>query len=273
MQAQTIEIGSQTIAFYQSAGEGPAVLLVHGNSASGLTYRRQLESSLGQKYRLIAIDLPGHGQSTPAADPASAYTIPGYANVIVQAAEQLGLHEGAVIIGWSLGGHAVLEASLQLPKAAGFMVFGTPPLAFPPAMDQAFLPNPAMNSTFKADLSEDEMNAFAAAFFAPGADVPGSLKADIRRTDGRARETLGGSIRPGGYADEIEIVAKLSAPLAILHGEQEQLINASYISGLNMPTLWRGAIQTIPNAGHAPHWEQAEQFNALLEAFIDESST
>ena len=41
-----------------------------------------------------------------------------------------------------------------------------------------------------------------------------------------------------------------------------------YISGLKMPTLWRGAIQFIPDAGHTPNWEQPEAFNALLEAFI-----
>lgn len=270
MQTQTLQIGSQTIAFYQSAGTGPAALLVHGNSASGLSYRRQLESELGKKYRLVAIDLPGHGASAPADDPASTYTMPGYANVIVRVAQQLGLQDGAVLVGWSLGGHAVLEASGQLPGAAGLVIFGTPPLAFPPAMDQAFLPNPAMTYTLKADLSEEEMDAFSAAFFAPGTDVPESFRADVRRTDGRAREALGGSIRPGGYTDEVEIVANLSVPLAILHGEHDQLINAAYVEGLTMPTLWRGALQIIPDAGHAPHWERPEQFNALLQAFIDE---
>jgi len=50
------------------------------------------------------------------------------------------------------------------------------------------------------------------------------------------------------------------------------MVNVSYISSLTMPTLWRGAVQIIPKAGHAPHWEQPERFNTLLEAFIEETA-
>jgi pimeloyl-ACP methyl ester carboxylesterase len=224
------------------------------------------------EFRLVAVDLPGHGQSESAADPQSTYTLPGYASIIVEVAEKLGL-EDAVFVGWSLGGHIVLEASDQLPAAAGLALFGTPPIAFPPAMAEAFLPHPAMESAFKAELTEEEMDAFVAAFFAPSqTDIPDTFKTDMRRTDGQARQVMGGSIAPGGYKDEVEVVANLSLPLAILHGEQEQLINGSYIDGLTMPTLWRGAVQRIPKAGHAPQWEQPAQFNALLEAFIKETA-
>jgi pimeloyl-ACP methyl ester carboxylesterase len=140
-------------------------------------------------------------------------------------------------------------------------------------MAEAFMPHPAMNYTFQADLSAEEMDAFVAAFFAPDVtDIPELFKADVRRTDKRARQVMGGSIGPGGYEDEIEVVAQLSVPLAIVHGEREQLVNGAYISALTMPTLWRGALQIIPKAGHAPHWEQAGQFNSLLEAFIKETA-
>jgi len=223
MQSQTLHIGSQAIAFYTSAGTGPSALLIHGNSSSGLSFQHQLESPLGEKFRLVALDLPGHGQSEPAIDPQSTYT--------------------------------------------------TPPIGFPPAMAEAFLPNPAMGAAFKAELTKEEMDAFVAAFFKPDVtDIPDSFKTDVRRTDGRARQVMGSSIGPGGYKDELEVVANLSVPLAILHGEQEQLVNLSYISGLTMPTLWRGAVQIIPQAGHAPHWEQPQRFNTLLEAFIEETA-
>jgi pimeloyl-ACP methyl ester carboxylesterase len=272
MQSQTLQIGSQTIAYYQSAGKGPAALLVHGNSASGFSFRHQLESPLGEKFRLVAIDLPGHGQSAPAADPQTTYTLPGYARIVVGVVEQLGLKK-AVCVGWSLGGHIVLEASAQLPDAGGFMIFGTPPVGFPPAMAEAFLPHPAMSSAFKADLTDTEMDAYVTAFFKPNVtEVPESFKADVRRTDGRARQVMASSIAPGGYKDEIEIVANLAVPLAILHGEQEQLVNVSYIRSLKMPTLWRGGVQIISGTGHAPHWENPQQFNALLEAFVEETA-
>jgi pimeloyl-ACP methyl ester carboxylesterase len=35
-----------------------------------------------------------------------------------------------------------------------------------------------------------------------------------------------------------------------------------------MPTLWRGEVQVIEGAGHSPHWERPERFNALLADFV-----
>lgn len=269
MQTKTVQVGPLTIAYHESSGKGPSALLIHGNSSSSRSYQHQLDGPLGKKYRLVAVDLPGHGQSSDASDP-QVYSLTGYAGVVTGVAGQLGLDD-AVFVGWSLGGHIALEACHKLPRAKGFMIFGTPPLGPATAMAEAFLPHPAMAATFKADLTEAEMDAYVAAFFKPGVtDLPDQFKADVRRTDKRARANLGASIRPGSYEDEVEVVARLAVPLAIVHGEQEQLVNAGYIRTLSMPTLWRGALQIVPDAGHAPHWEQPERFDALLEAFIRE---
>lgn len=268
MSVKTVQVNSMSIAYRESAGAGSPVLLVHGNSASSRIFQPQLESALGEKHRLVAMDLPGHGDSGRFPD-ASGYSLPGYAAVVVGLARQLGL-EQAVFVGWSLGGHILIEAIPQLPRAAGFMIYGTPPLAFPPDMAQAFLPNPAMGAAFQPSLSDAEADGFAAACFKPGApEVPAALKEDIRRTDGNARAGLAASIRPEGYLDEVIAVGQMKAPLAVLHGEHEQLVNAAYIRALSMPTLWRQAIQIVPDAGHTPNWEQPARFNALIEAFIN----
>jgi len=270
MQAKRVQLPLQQVAYYESAGSGHPIILVHGNSCSGSSYQHQINSPLGEKYRLVAIDLPGHGLSDPAPDPA-AYNLPGYAHIVAAVAQALDMPD-ALLAGWSLGGHIVLEAHNLLPTAAGFLIFGTPPLAFPPAMEAAFLPNPAVAIGFKPDVSEDEAQAYAASFFAPRASVDlASFVADILGTDGRARAGLGASITPDGYQDEVEIVANLARPLAVLHGEHEQLVNDAYISDLTMPTLWRNAVQMISEAGHAPHWEQPQQFNALLAAFVEDA--
>jgi pimeloyl-ACP methyl ester carboxylesterase len=42
---------------------GRPILFVHGNSQSWLTWRRQIASDLANDYRLVALDLRGHGQS------------------------------------------------------------------------------------------------------------------------------------------------------------------------------------------------------------------
>ena len=257
------------IAWRGNEGKGSPVLLIHGNSASSGSFDKQLADPALAHLRLVALDLPGHGVSARRADPMSGYTLPAYARVIADLVNALDLHS-AVIVGWSLGGHIALEAEASLPQAKGFMIHGTPPIAFPPAMDQAFLPHPAMAFTFKPDLDEEEALAYASAGFRPGIMPPASTLADIARCDGRSRAALAASIAPDGYRDEVQVVAAMTRPLAVLHGAEEQLINGSYFASLTMPTLWRGAVQVIPGAGHSPHWEQPAAFNALLAAFVQD---
>jgi pimeloyl-ACP methyl ester carboxylesterase len=264
-------IDGMRVAVRQSGGEGPAALLIHGNSASSVAFRQQIDSPLGARFRLAAIDLPGHGASDNAPDPAATYSLPGYAAVVAEAARQLGIADG-VLVGWSLGGHIALEASRLLPELAGLMIFGTPPLAYPPDMAAAFLPDPAMGILFQEALSDDEVAVRVAGMLREGAPLPPEFIADVRRSDGSFRSHLLNSIGTVGFADEVQLVAGLKIPLAIIHGGRERVVSGDYISALAMPTLWRGAVQTIAEAGHTPPWETPAAFDALLADFLSDSA-
>ena len=175
----------------------------------------------------------------------------------------------AVIVGWSLGGNIAFEAAPALPQAAGYVVFGAPPIASAAQMGEAFLPNPAMSVAFTAAVEPEQARASAASFTAPGSTLSlDEFTADILRTDGEARARLFASIGEGRFADEIAIVSTLPRPVAILHGEGEQLVNLNYLQQLAIPTLWRGHVQLIPGAGHALHQEAPAEFADLLEQFI-----
>ena len=254
------------LAVHQSAGDGPPIVLIHGNSSSARAFSRQLDGSLGRRRRVVAIDLLGHGHSENASDPA-AYLLPGHALAVIAIAGNFDLDQ-AVFVGWSLGGHILLEAARDLPKARGFAIYGAPPVGFPPAMAEAFLPNPALAAGFSADLTREQAQGYVSSFFAPGfADAPPFFVEDALRADGRARAQVAASMAPGVSRDEVQVVAGLQQPLAVLHGTREQFVNGAYYAKLDMPTLWRGAVQAIDSAGHAPQWETPVAFDALIEAF------
>ena len=265
-----IETPNGAIAIHDSAGEGPAAVLIYGNSSSSRAFGRQLDGALGRRFRLVAIDLPGYGASDKARDP-GAYSLPGHARAVRVAVDALGLRE-ARFVGWSLGGHVVLEMAPDLPEARGFMIFGTPPIGPPPSIGEAFLPNPVMKTVTAERIDRDRAEALVASMFAPGfADVPPFFLEDVLRADGRARKFLAASLAPGGFRDQVAVVRDLKAPLAVLQGAEEQLVNRAYFALLAMPTLWRGAVQIIPGAGHAPQWETPQAFDALLAAFIGDT--
>jgi pimeloyl-ACP methyl ester carboxylesterase len=271
MKTHKIDAPNGAIAVHESASQGPPVVLIHGNSSSSRVFSRQLNGSLGQRFRLIAVDLPGHGASDDAKDP-SAYSLPGHARAVRAVLDALAIDE-AHFVGWSLGGHVALEMAPDLRAPRGFVIFGTPPLASGEAMSEAFLPNPAMRVTFRESVDSIEASAYVAAFFRPGfANIPKFFLDDVLRTDGRARSNLGASVQRGEARDECVVARDLKVPLAVLHGGDEQLVNGRYFGSVLMPTLWRVAVQMIPYAGHTPQWETPEAFDALIEAFVKETA-
>lgn len=266
-----IDVNGQKIACYESAGKGKTIFFVHSNSTSALLFKPQFEGSLGKKYRLIGIDLPGHGQSAPATIPEAIYSLPGYANIIIEAATILHA-EDAIFLGWSLGGHILLEAVERLHKAKGFIIFGTPPLGNPAQMEKAFISGPSMSNIFKSKLADEEIKEWVRTQFSPeaGIEIPSCFGDEIKCTHGDAREYLGKSIASLKYRDELEAIENINVPFAILHGENDSCINLNYLKKIKSPSLWRNEIQVILGAGHSPQWEKSEVFNTLVEEFVDD---
>ncbi len=265
MQQKHLQIGKNTIAVYESSGTGAEVLLIHGRSMNAQTFRHQLDGDFGDNHRVVAFDLPGHGASSPAANPEEVYSPQGFARIVTEVIDRVELFS-PVVVGWSLGGGIALEAYDQLPKTAGLFIFGAPPLGNPPAIQHAFLPNPAMRLILSHTLTEEEAMAVVESLLRPGAEQPPSFRKAILEADGQMRAQLAAGA--GERKDSLKTVANMTVPLAIVHGVEDQLVNVDYIRGLEMPTLWRGEIQFIEGAGHSPHWEQPDRFNALLTNFI-----
>lgn len=258
------------MTLYESAGRGHPVVLVHGNSASGLTFSKQINGGLGQTHRVLALDLPGHGKSDRPRDPKSTYSLPGFAGVVTGVVEALDVPD-AVLVGWSLGGHAVMEAAPLLSEAAGFVIYGAPPLGKPPAMDRAFGVHPGMDAMFAASADPELVQSLISGYFTHESSTAIDELVNMwNQTDGNARALLGQSFGAGVYTDEVQIVGELTQPIAILQGGNDALVRPEYLESLEIPTLWRGAVQIVPDATHAPHLESPGAFDRLVAAFVDE---
>ncbi len=229
----------------------------------------QLDGDLGRELRLVAIDWPGHGDSGRAADAESTYTLPGYAGVLLEVTRQLDLAR-AVFLGWSLGGHVVLEAVDALAQAAGFFITGAPPLATAADVPRGLSANPVLGVAFREKSSPAEIRAYLGAFFGPPTVVPPSFVEDFERTDGTARAVLGASVARNDLRDEVQVVGALTRSLAIVHGALDHVVNRAYFDEVPCPTLWRGAVQDLAGVGHTPQWEAPAAFDALVRDFAND---
>ena len=113
----------------EEAGRGELpVLLIHGNSLSREVFRKQLGGALSSKYRLVAFDLPGHGDSGDALNASRTYTRSGLADAATEVLDMLGLRE-VVVVGWSLGGHIALEMAARFFGIKGLLISKAPPVS------------------------------------------------------------------------------------------------------------------------------------------------
>lgn len=262
-----VRVGDQQVAFAASAGTGRPVVLLHGNSSSARVWQPLLASGFGDRFRCLALDLPGHGRSAPATRP-EVYSLPGYATILAGFLTELEAKD-AVIVGWSLGGNIALEAAPRLPDVTGFAILGTPPVGTAEQLAEAFFPNPAVSIGFTAELDHDAARCYAESFLAPRSTLPlTDFIADILATDGAARADLLTSVQAGRFANQVDIVAKLNQPIAVLHGQHEQLVNLDYLRSLTIPTLWRHAVQVLPDAGHTPQMETPQALAEILTEFL-----
>lgn len=249
---------------------GVPVLFVHGNSSVKEMFDRQIAAPFAQSRRLISLDLPGHGESSDAPDPVAAYAIDGFAEAGLEFLRALNI-EKAVLVGWSLGGHIVLEMAAQWSGACGVVITGTPPIGGNPEdLAAAFLPSDHMELTFKPAFSEEEARAYAQETV--GEDVP--LEAWMvdaaRRADGCFRPQLLEAAMSGRGLDQKKIVATLKTSLAVLHAIDDPFISLDFLKQLSYANLWRGAVQEMPGLAHAPFWQDPEKFNDLLGAFLED---
>lgn len=106
-------------AYYDHAGQGPALVMVHGASQDTLSWQYVIDL-FAQHYSVYALDLPGHGKSAmPAGAPHSA--TPDNARYLLQFLDAAQIGQ-AVLMGHSMGGGIVTQAATLAPERVAGLV-------------------------------------------------------------------------------------------------------------------------------------------------------
>jgi pimeloyl-ACP methyl ester carboxylesterase len=109
-----------------SAGTGDPVVCVHGLGGTKASFLPTV-AALADTYRVIALDLPGFGESDKPI--AAAYDAPYFANAVADLMDELGI-DSAHIIGNSLGGRVSIELGLLHPDRVRELILLSPALAW-----------------------------------------------------------------------------------------------------------------------------------------------
>jgi 2-succinyl-6-hydroxy-2,4-cyclohexadiene-1-carboxylate synthase len=207
-----------------------------------------VSAALGQSYRVLAVDLRGHG-SAARAEPVTLGAV----------LDDLGeVHAGPyTLVGYSMGGRIALHAALALPdRVARLLLIGASP-GLADAGERAR--RRADDERLAAEIERSGIEQFARRWARTPvlADAPPSVREAAHRDrlrntpDGLARALRG--LGTGALPSLWERLAEVRAPTLLLTGERDRKFGA--IAGRMAAGLPSARCVVVPGAGHAAHLE------------------
>ena len=110
------DIGNITL-YYTDQGRGDVVLLLHGLGSCCEDWQPQV-FALAEYYRVVAVDLRGHGKSSK---PDQVYSVPLYARDIFSLMDKLEM-SSIHLIGFSMGGMTAFQMAVDNPERINSLV-------------------------------------------------------------------------------------------------------------------------------------------------------
>ncbi len=241
---------------YSEAGRGPAVLLVHGNLAGRRWWRDVLENS-APGFRLIALDLPGFGESGVSGTFEA--SIPLYAEACLRLLDGLGLGH-AVPVGHSMGGAVVMEMAAREPnRLPGAVLLDSAP-------PEGFRTLPHLHPFLRTlRTGEDAMRESLAQ--AMPTRRPPYLDDLVEEARMMHSTSFVGNAQALGKWDRREEMSRYERPVLVASGEKDRLIGSREIDA-TVDAFPRGRQAIIPETGHSPQIERPGLFCRLLENFL-----
>ncbi len=254
------QLTNQINLYYEAHGEGQPLVFIHGLGSSTRDWEAQV-SEFSTGYRVITLDLRGHGQSDK---PAGPYSLPLFAADLAGLLEALGAAP-AHIVGISLGGGVGLQFALNYPARvktltvinSGPSLGGTPEQAqqeidrrvgivqqlgmraMGQALSPALFPKPehaALRETFVERWAQNDPAAYIAA----------------------TRSMLGWSV--------VERLGELRCPVLVISADQDYSPVAA--KEVYVRLIPDARLEVIADAHHATPLERPEAFNAVLAEFL-----
>jgi pimeloyl-ACP methyl ester carboxylesterase len=252
---------------YYEAGKGGSVVMIHGFSSWGYTWKRNIPA-VSEKYRVLAPDLPGFGFSDKPADAQYSYKL--FSDTLVRFLDAK--KAGRVsLIGNSMGGGVSLRFTIDHPgRVRKLVLVDSAGLRHKTPFALKMLGVPGLN-TFLSSVNNPlfmRLILRKAMFFDDSAAT--REKADMYvlpfRTLGAmnaAARTIN-SIRPD-FTDED--FRKIKAPTLIVWGEKDEVIYPTTASVFHR-LIPGSKLVWIQKCGHLPQEERPDEFNKIILDFL-----
>jgi pimeloyl-ACP methyl ester carboxylesterase len=253
---------------YQEIGSGPPLVLIPGINLDHAVWSTCIARLQGE-FRVIALDLRGHGDSDK---PAGGYS---YATLAADVAALIGRLqvEDAVVVGWSFGGAVALRYAVEAR---------TPPSGL--VLVAAAVPRVVVADDWPRGISVED--AAAAIDRELSVEWPSARRAVLERmfVEAPDRQTLdwlwslsiqtppwvGVACRRTLYTEDLRAaLPSLAVRTLIVHGMEDRIVPVASAEFAHA-AIPDSRLVPLEDCGHAPPLEQPRVFNALLQEFLRE---
>lgn len=248
---KTLDGPAGTVTYF-TAGSGPAVVLVHGaNDQAGL-WLKTIEA-LKDDHKVVALDLPGHGDSAPASGPLQFDMLVGGIDAVI--AKEC--PDGQVIlVGNSLGGWlAMLWALDNSARTAGVVLENAGGVAVD-YKGPNLLPR-----------NREEARAITSAVLGPSApSVPGYVLDDLVRRAPKSQIARLAKVDVNPHLLDAKLPSA-TFPVSLIWGKDDGIATIEYAEHYRS-LIPNATLTSIPDCGHIPHNQCPAAFNEKLKEAI-----
>jgi non-heme chloroperoxidase len=267
-----LELEDGVPLYYEEHGAGPAIVLVPGWTITTRFWERQV-ADLARDHRVVTLDLRGAGNSGKTPD---RHSLAAYAEDVRQVLATLGLDD-VTLVGWamavSVGVHLLAEGCDRVGRFVWVdhspRFFATPdwslglfgdlrPAAFDGVLADLRHDRVAVTRSLLADtmfatpLSDDELAWMTAELLKTPTEVAVAMLSAVAYTD----------LRP--------LLPFVEVPVLVVNGGRSAVPPA--VGAWIAAALPSARSVVLPDAGHAPFWDAADEFNAAVRDFAGGSA-
>jgi non-heme chloroperoxidase len=270
----TITTKDGTEIFYKDWGKGQPIVFSHGWPLSADDWDNQMLFFLGKGFRVIAHDRRGHGRSTQTGE---GHDMDHYADDLAALTDHLNLKD-AIHIGHSTGGGEVVHyiarhGQGRVAKAA--ILSAVPPLMVKTPANPGGLSKEVfdgLQAQLAASRTQFYYDLAAGPFY--GYNRPGAKASQAVIWNWWRQGMMGGAkahydgIVAFSQTDFTEDLKKITAPVLVMHGDDDQIVPYADSAPLSAKLLKNSTLKTYKGFPHGMPTTEADTINADLLAFI-----
>jgi lipase len=248
--------------------DAPPLVCAHGVTSHALRFRRMAER-LADRFRVIAVDLRGHGRS----DWEPPWDLDTHVDDLLETADALRV-EQADWMGHSFGGRLALELAARAPDRVRRLVLLDPAVWVPPPRALELAEEMRADESFRS--VEQAVDARIAGGSAPltaretlDDEFPEHLE---RSNDGRLRFRYSRAAVIAAYGEMAKAppLGRVTAPALLIRGEETWVLPPELVATTR--DLYAGDLETLDvPGGHILMWDALEETLAAVERFLTET--